>query len=62
MKLENKYIKIVNTVYGKIVININDRFIGKSFSENKYWGIEDIKVISKFIEYKCKNKKKNNFL
>ena len=29
MKLDNKYIKIVNTVYGKIVINVNDRFIGK---------------------------------
>jgi len=58
MKLENKYLKIVNTIYGKIVININDRFIGKSFSENKYWGIEDIKVISKFIDYKCKNKER----
>ena len=58
MKESNKNLKIINTQFGKIVVNINDKFIGKSFINQKYWGLEDIEVISKIIEYKCKKKNK----
>ena len=54
---DNKNLKTINTQFGKIVININDQFIGKSFLNQKYWGLQDIEVISKMIEFKCKKKK-----
>tara|TARA_Y100000768_G_scaffold230565_1_gene174093 strand:+ start:100 stop:861 length:762 start_codon:yes stop_codon:yes gene_type:complete len=53
---DNKNLKIIATQFGKIVININDKFIGKSFLDQKYWGIQDIEIFSKIIEYKCKKK------
>ena len=56
MREDNKNLKIINTQFGKIVVNINDQFIGKSFINQKYWGLQDIEVISKLIEYKCKKK------
>lgn len=56
MREDNKNLKIINTQFGKIVVNINDQFIGKSFINQKYWGLQDIEVISKIIEYKCKKK------
>ena len=55
---DNKNLKTINTQFGKIVININDQFIGKSFLNQKYWGLRDIEVISKIIEFKCKKKNK----
>ena len=55
---DNKNLKTINTTFGKIVININDQFIGKSFLNQKYWGLKDIEIISKIIEYKCKKKNK----
>lgn len=55
---DNKNLKIINTQFGKIVININDQFIGKSFLNQKYWGLKDIKIISEIIEFKCKKKNK----
>ena len=58
MKDDNKNLKTINTKFGKIVININDQFIGKSFLNQKYWGQQDIEIISKIIEYKCKKKNK----
>lgn len=58
MKDDNKNLKTINTKFGKIVININDQFIGKSFLNQKYWGLQDIEIISKIIEYKCKKKNK----
>jgi FkbM family methyltransferase len=58
MKDDNKNLKTINTTFGKIVININDQFIGKSFLNQKYWGLKDIEIISKIIEYKCKKKNK----
>jgi hypothetical protein len=57
MKDDDKNLKTVETQFGKIIININDQFIGKSFLNQKYWGLKDIKVISKMIEFKCKKKK-----
>ena len=57
MSEDNKNLKIITTQFGKIVININDKFIGKSFLDRKYWGIQDIEIFSKIIEYKCKKKK-----
>ena len=57
MSEKNEIQKIVNTPFGKIVVNINDKFIGKSFLNQKYWGLKDIKIISKFIDHKCKKKK-----
>ena len=56
MREDNKNLKIINTQFGKIVVNINDQFIGKSFINQKYWGLQDIEIISKIIEYKCKKK------
>ena len=56
MKEDNKNLKTVETQFGKIIININDQFIGKSFLNKKYWGLQDIEVISKMIEFKCKKK------
>ena len=56
MSEKNEIQKIVNTPFGKIVVNINDKFIGKSFLNQKYWGLKDIKIISKFIDHKCKKK------
>ena len=53
---DNKNLKTINTQFGKIVININDQFIGKSFLNQKYWGLPDIEIISKIIELKCKKK------
>ena len=55
---EDKNLKIINTQFGKIVVNINDQFIGKSFINQNYWGLQDIEVISKIIEHKCKKKSK----
>ena len=46
--------KIVNSKFGSIVINVNDKFIGNSFLNNKYWGELDINITAKLIEYKCK--------
>ena len=56
MNENNKNLKIIDTQFGKIIININDQFIGKSFLNQKYWGIQDIEIISKILEYKCKKK------
>jgi FkbM family methyltransferase len=56
MKEDNKNLKTIETQFGKIIININDQFIGKSFLNKKYWGLQDIEVISKMIEFKCKKK------
>lgn len=56
MKEDNKNLKTVDTQFGKIVININDQFIGKSFLNQKYWALQDIETISKIIEFKCKKK------
>ena len=42
MKDDNKNLKTINTTFGKIVININDQFIGKSFLNQRYWGLQDI--------------------
>ena len=56
MREDNKNLKTINTQFGKIVININDQFIGKSFLNQKYWGLQDIEIISKIIEFKCKKK------
>ena len=58
MREDNKNLKTINTQFGKIVININDQFIGKSFLNQKYWGLQDIDIISKIIEFKCKKKNK----
>lgn len=58
MKEDNKNLKTVDTQFGKIVININDQFIGKSFLNQKYWALQDIETISKIIEFKCKKKNK----
>ena len=58
MREDNKNLKTINTQFGKIVININDQFIGKSFLNQKYWGLKDIKIISEIIEFKCKKKNK----
>tara|TARA_A100001234_G_scaffold219276_1_gene229767 strand:+ start:1898 stop:2659 length:762 start_codon:yes stop_codon:yes gene_type:complete len=58
MREKNKNLKTINTMFGKIVININDKFIGKSFLNQKYWGLQDIEIISKIIEFKCKKKNK----
>ena len=55
---DNKNLKTINTQFGKILININDKFIGKSFLNQKYWGLQDIEIISKIIEFKCKKKNK----
>jgi len=58
MKEDNKNLKTIDTQFGKIVININDQFIGKSFLNQKYWALQDIETISKIIEFKCKKKNK----
>jgi FkbM family methyltransferase len=58
MKDDDKNLKTVETQFGKIIININDQIIGKSFLNQKYWGLQDIEVISKMIEFKCKKKNK----
>ena len=58
MREDNKSLKIIDTQFGKIVININDKFIGKSFLNQNYWGLQDIDVISKIIEFKCKKENK----
>ena len=58
MREDNKNLKTINTQFGKIVININDQFIGRSFLNQKYWGLKDIETISKIIEFKCKKKNK----
>ena len=58
MKDDDKNLKTVETQFGKIIININDQFIGKSFINQNYWGLQDIEVISKIIEHKCKKKAK----
>ena len=51
MREDNKNLKTINTQFGKIVININDQFIGRSFLNQKYWGLQDIETISKIIEF-----------
>ena len=56
MKEDNKNLKTINTQFGKIIINIHDQFIGKSFLNQKYWGLQDIQIISKILEFKCKKK------
>ena len=58
MREDDKNLKTINTQFGKIIININDQFIGKSFLNQKYWGLQDIEIISKIIEFKCKKKNK----
>ena len=58
MREDDKNLKTINTQFGKIIININDQFIGKSFLNQKYWGLQDIETISKIIEFKCKKKNK----
>ena len=58
MNEDDKNLKTIDTQFGKIVININDQFIGKSFLNQKYWALQDIETISKIIEFKCKKKNK----
>ena len=53
--------RIVDTYYGLLVININDKFIGETFlhrdsrERRYYWSERDIIIISKLIECKCRN-------
>ena len=54
----DKNLKIVETKFGKIVVNINDEYIGKSFLYKNYWAEDEIMGISKVLELKCKNKEK----
>ena len=58
MRENDKNLKTIDTKFGKIIININDQFIGKSFLNKKYWGLQDIETISKILEFKCKKKNK----
>ena len=55
LKLD-KNLKIVETKFGKIVVNINDEYIGKSFLFKNYWAEDEIMGISKVLELKCKDK------
>ena len=57
IKFDNN-LKTIDTKFGKIVININDQYIGKAFLSQNYWGLDDILAISKLLEIKCKNKDK----
>ena len=56
IKFDNN-LKTIDTKFGKIVININDQYIGKAFLNQNYWGLDDILAIS-LLEIKCKNKDK----
>ena len=58
MKNIDKNLKIIDTKFGKIVVNINDQYIGKAFLNENYWGLDDILAISKLLEIKCKTKDK----
>ena len=51
-------LRTIDTKFGKIVININDQYIGKAFLNKNYWGLDDILAISKLLEFKLKNKDK----
>ena len=58
MKNIDKNLKTIDTKFGKIVVNINDQYIGKAFLNQNYWGLDDILAISKLLEIKCKDKDK----
>ncbi len=58
MEYFDKNLKIVDTKFGKIVININDEFIGKSFLYQNYWAEDEIVGISKVLELLLKTKEK----
>ena len=58
MKNIDKNLKTIDTKFGKIVVNVNDQYIGKAFLNQNYWGLDDILAISKILEIKCKNKDK----
>jgi FkbM family methyltransferase len=58
MEKLDKYLKIVDTKFGKIVVNINDEYIGKSFLYKNYWAEDEIMGISMVLKLKCKNKEK----
>jgi len=41
---------LVDSKYGKIIINKNDRYIGKNIVEIGYWAEDDIQIIIKLLE------------
>jgi len=47
---------LVNSKYGKIIINKNDKYIGKHIAEKGYWAEEDIKIIRKLLELQLSRK------
>jgi FkbM family methyltransferase len=50
MEYLDKNLKIVDTKFGKIVINVNDEYIGKAFLYKNYWAEDEIVGISKVLE------------
>jgi FkbM family methyltransferase len=42
---------IISSDFGPIIININDKFIGRHISDHGYWAIDDINLIKLLIEH-----------
>jgi len=56
--LNNSPNMLFNSKFGKIIINKNDKYIGKSIIEKGYWAEEDIVIIIKLLELQLAKKDK----
>ena len=53
--------KVVNSTYGPMIINTNDRYIGRSIETYGAWAADDIELIKSIIQIQLEEKKSVKF-
>lgn len=53
--------KVVNSTYGPMIINTNDRYIGRSIETYGSWAADDIELIKSIIQIQLEEKKSVKF-
>lgn len=48
--------KLVNSIYGPMIINLNDKYIGRSIEKFGAWAADDIELIKSIIEIQLRDK------
>lgn len=53
--------KVVNSAYGSMIINANDRYIGRSIETYGSWAADDIELIKSILEIQLENQEQVSF-
>jgi len=44
---------VANTKFGRLIVNVNDTFIGQEIIQKGYWAEDDIELIRKLLDLRC---------